>query len=147
MSQTGVPSPLPSSGRATPRWSSAGHPALLPASMAGLTAGRAIVSVPPPLFWRGPRDGLALTRSPAAARPQVLPLSRLLPADVTGVLQLPPGALSATIVFFRVTVPLARNTPPPEPAALPAIVTLVRVAVAVDTKRPPPWVAAALPLR
>ena len=46
----------------------------------------------------------------------MLPLSRLLPADVTGALQFPPGALSATIVFFRVTVPLILNTPPPEPA-------------------------------
>lgn len=52
MSMMAMPLPLPSCGRATPRWSVAGAPALLPASMALLPGKRACVGVCPPLFLR-----------------------------------------------------------------------------------------------
>lgn len=65
MSQTAVPSPLPSWGREMPRWSLAGQPVLSPASMAGLPESRAWVRVGPPLAWRGPRRGSVLVRSVA----------------------------------------------------------------------------------
>src|SRR3990172_11077305 len=49
----------------TPRWSVAGGgQSGLPASMAGLPVSKACVSVGPPLFWRVPRRGLVLGRSP-----------------------------------------------------------------------------------
>src|SRR6266540_447678 len=44
-------------GRVTPRWSVAGQPVFVPASMAGEPASRAWVCVKPPLFARGPRLG------------------------------------------------------------------------------------------
>src|SRR5919202_2621273 len=57
MSQTAVPSPLPSTGRLAPRWSVlstglAAQTLLSPASMAGLLASRAWVRVGPPLSAR-----------------------------------------------------------------------------------------------
>ena len=53
------------------------------ASTVGLVAGRPSVLVSPPLFW-GALDvnpGLAPERSPAAWKPQSVPLSRLWPAE------------------------------------------------------------------
>src|SRR5437867_4213211 len=119
MSQVGVPSPLPSNGRATPRWSAAGHPVLVPASSAGLPEVRAWVSVWPPLFCRGPSNGSVLLRSPTPDNPQVFALSRLLPADTMVVLQFPPALLFATMAFFRTTVPIVLYMPPPSAAAFP----------------------------
>src|SRR2546426_752551 len=54
MSHVGVPSPLPSNGRATPRWSAAGHPVLVPASTAGLVGGGGGGVGWGPVFLRGP---------------------------------------------------------------------------------------------
>src|SRR5262245_14046292 len=83
MSQMAVGSAPPSTGRWNPRWSVAGHPTLVPASMAGLPGSSAWVSVGPPLFWSGPSSGLVAFRSPGPAKAQVASLLRLWPRDVT----------------------------------------------------------------
>src|SRR3989442_15570533 len=57
MSHVGGPSPLASNGRATPRWSAAGHPVLVPASTAGGGAGGGGGGGVGAAVLRGPRDG------------------------------------------------------------------------------------------
>ena len=49
MSHIASPSPSPSYGLGTPRWSMGGHWASSPASIAGLSSNRACVQVGPPL--------------------------------------------------------------------------------------------------
>ena len=77
MSQRATPSPLASQGRENPRWSFAGHPALSPASMAGLPPGMLCVWVGPPLSASGSRSGSTFERSLGPARLQVPSESRL----------------------------------------------------------------------
>ena len=124
--------------RALPRWSVAGAARVSPASMAALPGSRAWVRVKPPLPCSvASSAGSVLTRSPSCARPSVLPLSRLCPRLVSGVLALPP-TLAATIVFNSETLPvLNRNTPPPLAALLKAMVELSMVTAAL-AYRPPP---------
>src|SRR3712207_3318464 len=121
--------PIPGmSTRPRPRWSVVGQPASLPASIAGLPASRRWVLVGPSLSSSRPSWGVRLTRSPTALKPQLLALSRLLPAEVTGPWQFTPvgAVLLATMVFFAVSGLLPVATPPPElPAELPTMVLLV----------------------
>src|SRR5262245_33408847 len=91
MSQTTVVSPLPST-RVRPRWSAAGQAvaplpgdAGLPASIAGLPARRACVSVGPPLLPSGPRRGAAPVTTPVMSPLITQPAvswTRLYPCDV-----------------------------------------------------------------
>src|SRR3990172_6786730 len=119
MSQMAPRTASPSIGRATPRWSVAGQPALAPASMAGLPARSACVwVVPGGLRARGPRRGLVLLRSPLPPKAQVASLLRLLPLEVMVPEQFPPEVLLATMVFFKFKAPPALAMPPPLP--LPA---------------------------
>src|SRR5688500_7185707 len=103
-------------GRAMPRWSAPGQPALEAALMAGLPASRARVCVGPPLSARAPSRGSVLRRSPAAGVPHWLVLSRLLPCEAyPSPLQLScPAAPTppATIVFLSENVPSAAPVPP-----------------------------------
>src|SRR5262249_51100602 len=127
MSQTAVPLPSPSCGRAVPRWSVGGHPTESPASMAGLPASRACVEGGPPLCCSGPSLGSTPLRSPEATKPQLPSLSRLCPWELIAPLQSPPvgAVLCATIVFFSVTVvtvPSLRRPPPTELTVLPLTV-------------------------
>ena len=124
----------------------------VPASIAGLPAPNACVNVSPPLFCKGPSNGLVPGRSPGCVSPQVLPCSRLWPREVTAPEQLAlPGTigsvLALTMTFLRVIVAGTKlMMPPPEKlAVLPVTVTLVRAAVAL-LKMPPPETVAALPL-
>src|SRR5439155_21469419 len=82
ISQTAIPSPSPSTGRATPRWSVAGQAALSPASIAGLPGSRACVLVGPPLSANGPSSGSVSVMSPPALNGQVLSLLILWPAEI-----------------------------------------------------------------
>lgn len=93
-------------GRATPRWSVSGQPlaAVPPASSAGLPGWSARVWVAP-----GATDasGASSGATPdrlllAVPKPHEVPLSRLYPPLMTGLVQLRPVVLSATIVFRKV---------------------------------------------
>ena len=112
--------------RATPRWSVTGQPALSPAFTAGLLTGSACVSVGPPLAASGPRRGSVSERSPAPAKAQVRPLSKLWPLEVNaGPLQL--GPLFTKMLFKTATVsPVPLFTPAPTLALFRASVTFVR---------------------
>lgn len=112
------------------------------ASMAGLPANRARVWVAPPLSWSGPSFGFVPLRSPGAAKPHVLPLSRLWPWEVIVPEQLPPELLFATMVFFMNTknmgAPLGfQMLPPPLGAEFPSMVLLVTVSVPTFCNPPP----------
>src|SRR5271165_478956 len=111
MSQPGSPAP---SGRATPRWSSAGQPLALvpPVSIAGLPLKRASVSVGPPFAASGPRFGSTEDLSLLSDRPQDAPLSRLYPCSSEIVpTQLGPTVLAAMIVPVSLTVAPAFTSP------------------------------------
>ena len=142
MSQVAAPSPSPSRGRAMPRWSNGGQLELLPASIAGLPANRAWVSVGPPLFASGPSLGSVLLRSPDPVKPHVDPLSRLLPCDVIVPAQFPLTELFATMVCLSsAELPASFQIPPPANGAeFPLSVTLL--SVAVPKLRSPPPIAA-----
>ena len=137
-------------GRAVPRWSNIGQPLFVPASIAGLEAPRARVSVCPPLSASAPRSGSVLSRLPAPVNPQEASLDRLL-VDVVVVLvneQLPAfgvvAVLPAKIVFLAISrvnpavdisgsATPALSMPPPTAAVpeteLPAIVEFSSVTV------------------
>ena len=92
-------------GRGVPRWSAAGQPLLSAALIAGLLVSKAWVRVGPPLFASGPSSGLTFAWSPGPVpKPQVFPLSRLPPSEVTvpNWAQLP----FATIVLLALSGPL-----------------------------------------
>jgi hypothetical protein len=100
MSQTALPSPLPSAGRASPRWSTSGQIEPLPASTAGLVPAMECVGDGPPLSASGPSCGSTPSWSDGPSSAQVpsvsmfrFPESKSLPA------QLPPPALAARMVF------------------------------------------------
>ena len=78
MSQIVVPSPLPSAGRARPRWSTSGQMEALPASMAGLVLAIACVGAGPPLSASGPSCGSTLAWSEGPSRAQVPSVSMFL---------------------------------------------------------------------
>src|SRR5215510_4188121 len=103
------------------------------ASMAGLVGCRAMVGVGPPLFCSpmGASSGSVLGLELfATLKPQVVPLSMLLPPSVIvpALLQFPPEGLLAIILLVIVTVPpLQLSMPPPKPgssALFPASVLL-----------------------
>src|SRR5213078_4699891 len=100
----------------------------------------------PPLLASTPSRGSRLLRSPAPAKAQLLPLSRLLPPELIAPLQLPP-VLLATRVLVRVTVPAGLEMPPPMGAEFSPSVTLRSVAVPPLLKTPPPPLLAPLPER
>src|SRR5688500_6513004 len=115
MSQVAVESPSgPSAGRVAPRWSveGGGHPGS-PASIAGLDVVSSCVWVSPPLYARPPSNGSVLFQSPSGSgfaasslNPQLEPLSRLCPLEVTG----------GTLPFEKqesFTIELASSTVPP----------------------------------
>ena len=77
ISQTAIPSMLPSMGLTYPRWSMLGHTPSSAASMAGLPVRRAWVIVSPPLSWSGPSTGFVSGRSPASVKAHVLSRSIL----------------------------------------------------------------------
>ena len=86
MSHLTVPSLLPSAGRKKPRWSVgkstpalSRHPLGLPASIAGLPATRAWVSVGPPLFFKGARICASDTLGTMSVGPGVKPVTPALP--------------------------------------------------------------------
>ena len=135
-------------GLATSRWSvpeQPGAPAGT-ASTAGLLAESATVSVLPPVSETPPvrNRGSMFWRSPVAAKPQSLPVSRLWPSEVIwaapeqleNVLPLP-TVLEATIEFCTETVVVEAARIPPAfvavvPPSLAVIVELVIVAVLVQ---------------
>jgi hypothetical protein len=116
------------------------------------------VGVGPPLSARAPSSGSVSTLSPSAPRPHWSSSSRLWPSDVVApaALQFSVPAVprpSATIVFFRTSVPsgapphvceTARLPPQPRlapgpPAPLPAIDELISVVVPpLKVEIPPP---------
>src|SRR5262245_56930248 len=109
--------------REKPRWSVAGAPALLPASMAGLPASRAFVWVGPPLSPSEPSFGSSFAppvpvRSvpPKPVEPSVSPI-RLVPCEVkvpsTSSLAVVVLVLPAMMVFLTLTVPDWFQMPPP----------------------------------
>ena len=86
MSHLAVPSLLPSSNRRKPRWSVgksmpalSRHPLGLPASIAGLPATRAWVSVGPPLLFKGARICASDTLGTMSVGPGVKPVTPALP--------------------------------------------------------------------
>lgn len=126
-----------------PRWSLVtAHWSGAILSIAGLPGGSAWVRVGPPLSAKATSRGSVFTRSPLVP-PQLPSLERLLPAELTPT-QLPPLALSATIVLRSVTLPENVKMPLPNGAELPLNVLLVIVtlggiegAPAVVTRPPP----------
>src|SRR3954451_1445920 len=123
-------SQAPPTGRANPRWSSAGQSTVVPASIAGLPASSACVSVGPPLSATGASFGSAF-RSPGALNAHDAPSSRLWPPEV-GV----PRQLAWSVAWLPETIELrtvmgissAVTMPPPRYAAvLSAIVLLSSV--------------------
>jgi hypothetical protein len=155
MSHSPMPSPSPSNGLGSPRWSVSGQAELSPASIAGLgtmhaSLGqppwiRACVSVGPPLSARGPRSGSTFGRSPGALNGQVPSESRLWPRDVIFPLQ-PTGELWAMMLFARLACPNGGvETPPPPEADL----FWVMVLSATETSLPaniPAYLVAEFPL-
>src|SRR6266542_5236770 len=159
MSQAAIVSSSPSGGRGTPRSSVAGQVAL-PASTAGLVRRSAWVIMAADsseLPWVGPPFAASARRptsasptsvwSPAPARAQVVPVSRLLPSLAIVPTQLSP--LRARRVFFssvNASEASSLNRPPPPPvAALSAIVELAKIVEPPVVYTPPPSPPALLP--
>ena len=80
-------------------------PVVGPALIAGLPACSACVCERPPLLASAESSGLLLIKSPAPEKPQVLPLSRLLPPEMGRKLppQLAPLAGLATMLALTLT--------------------------------------------
>ena len=125
----------PLNGRGRPRWSVAGAPVLVPASMAGLPKISATVGVGPPLSASGPTFGsikLVLPTRVELVNPPALPTLpiRLLPwsTKTPATSESPKPVLPAMIVFLSENRPLRTRTPPPVfDALLRTIVSLSRV--------------------
>src|SRR5207253_1314499 len=102
--------------------------ALLAASIAGLPGSNACVIVKPPLFCNGPSNGLVVCKSPGLMKPQLVPLSRLCPTDMTMPVQLGAPELPATILSRTVMRSglLGAPIPAPELLLFAVIVTLAR---------------------
>src|SRR5687768_17320441 len=113
MSWMAVVSPLPSSGRVTPRWSVAGAPELVPASIDGLPVRRAWVEVKPPLLARLPKFEVVAEISAPAEKPHVPSLFRLLLTDVIvpeQLLPLPPFASKVLVSVSALVFETLGNT-------------------------------------
>src|SRR3954468_2551616 len=91
--------------RPMPRWSIAGQASEVPASIAGLPAWGACVSVGPPLLDSAPSSGSTPCLLPVSRKRQVESLERLLAETMAGMPAqfAEPAAplLLATIVFLR----------------------------------------------
>src|SRR5438132_73324 len=108
-------------GRGAPRWSVAGQPTFVPASIAGLPGKSACVGVGPPLFFSGPSRGSVLAMVAPQLSATTPPYCKLFPLFVTTLEQLS-GAPNAMMLFVIVTAPLWRAMLPPLDALLYASV-------------------------
>src|SRR3954471_20558043 len=114
----------------------------LPASMAGLPGSRARVIVGPPLAASGPSKGFVFWRSRfEAPQPQLVPLSRLPPADGRPPdPEVPQAPGEAKIELFTVVCPRIAFTSAPTPpvAELAAKVLAEIVEEVLPSTAPPP---------
>ena len=97
--------------------------------MAALPASKARVHVGPPLSASDPSNGFVLIRSSAAAKPQVLALSRLLPCETIVPVQLLglPAATMDSLTRNVLPLLLLKLPPVPELAVLPEKVSAMMV--------------------
>src|SRR5690349_7275206 len=107
MSHTAVLSPLPSCGRVTPRWSVAGQPVFVPASISGLPVRGAWVRAEPPLVASESSSGLVDEESVGSDSVHDESELRLFPEDVIAPsdAQLPVPPPLASTVFLSVRLP------------------------------------------
>src|SRR5262249_20409587 len=144
---TSQPAPC---GRATPRWSVAGHKAPSALSMAGDPGCKAMVAVGPPLSARAARPGSPTIWSLVAGS-QVASVKTLWPPEAwvtrpapQGATKQPTSELRARIVLARLRVALASVKVPTKTAEEPAGAVLPLI-VELRTLRTPSVTNRALP--
>jgi len=134
-------SQVPACGRATPRWSKAEQPALVPASIAGEPTNNSIVCVDPPLSAKDPSKGFVF-KLPVPVYPpwiilyevEILPEIRLC---ICGALPVFPQTILLVIVITpKFPVLAIAGTPSAE---FSVIVTFVNIASPMLLKIAPPF--------